>query len=81
MLFRFCHAAMDGFSYQLNVGLMKDIPILIYILLVWFSIKVLLQFISMAFSLDLLFNFGRSGVDVLAGFGANVGFVSSELCV
>ena len=42
---------------------------------------IMLQFISMAFSLDLLFNICLSGVDVLAGFGANVGFVSSELCV
>ena len=41
----------------------------------------LLQFISMAFSLGLLFIFARSGVDILAGFGANVGCVSSEIFV
>ena len=41
----------------------------------------LLQFISMAFSSGLLFIFARSGVDVLARFGANVGFVSSEIFV
>ena len=42
---------------------------------------ILLQFISMAFSLGLLVIFVRSGVDVLAGFGATVGFVSSEIFV
>ena len=42
---------------------------------------ILLQFISMAFSLGLLVIFARSGVDVLAGFGATVGFVSSEIFV
>ena len=37
----------------------------------------LFQFISVASSL--LFIFARSGVDVLAGFGANVGFISDQL--
>ena len=37
----------------------------------------LFQFISM--TLSLLFIFARSGVDVLAGFGANVGFISDQL--
>ena len=36
----------------------------------------------MALSLSLLFIFARSGVDVLAGFGANVGFISlDDICV
>ena len=35
----------------------------------------LFQFISMALSLSLLFTFARSAVDILAGFGANVGFI------
>ena len=41
----------------------------------------LLQLISIAFSLDLVLAFARSGVDVLAGFGANIGFWLSMLCV
>ena len=41
----------------------------------------LFQFLSMALSLSLLFIFARSGVDVLAGFGASVGFISSEIFV
>ena len=41
----------------------------------------LLQFISMAFSVGLLFIFARSRVDVLVGFGANAGFISSEIVV
>ena len=36
----------------------------------------LLQLISIAFSLDLVLAFAWSWVDVLAGFGANVGFWS-----
>ena len=40
----------------------------------------LFQFISMAL-LSLLFTFARSAVDILAGFGANVGFISSEIFV
>ena len=37
----------------------------------------------MAFSLalGLLFIFASSGVDILAGFGANVGFVPSDIFV
>ena len=41
----------------------------------------LLQLISIAFSLDLVLAFARSGVDVFAGLGANIGFWSCMLCV
>ena len=41
----------------------------------------LLQLISIAFSLDLVLAFAQSVVDVLAGFGANIGFWSRILCV
>ena len=34
-----------------------------------------LQLINIAFSLDFVLTFARSGVDVFAGLGANVGFV------
>ena len=34
----------------------------------------LLQLISIAFSLHLVLAFARSGVDMFAGFGANIGF-------
>ena len=51
----------------------------------WDTLLVLLmlfQFISMALRLSLLFIFARSGVDILAGFGANVGFISlHDICV
>ena len=41
----------------------------------------LFQFISMAL-LSLLFTFARSAVDILAGFGANVGFIwLDNICV
>ena len=43
MLFRFCHGASDGFSYQVSVVFMKEVPILVYILFIWFSSKVLLS--------------------------------------
>ena len=48
----------------------------------WDTLLVLLmlfRFIRTAFSLGLLVIFARSEVDVLAGFGANVGFISSEI--
>ena len=41
----------------------------------------LLQFISMAFTLSKFFPFARSGVNVLAGFGANVRCESSVVYV
>ena len=41
----------------------------------------LLQLITTAFSLDLVLAFARSGLDVLAGFGANMGFWSCMLSV
>ena len=45
------------------------------------ALLTLLQLITTAFSLDLVLAFARSGVDVLAGFGANIGFWSCMLCV
>ena len=49
----------------------------------WETLTVLLTLLqfSIAFSLDLVLAFVRSGVDVLAGFGANIGFWSCMLCV
>jgi hypothetical protein len=49
----------------------------------WETLTVLLTLLqfSIAFSLDLVLAFVRSGVDVLAGFGANMGFWSCMLCV
>ena len=50
----------------------------------WETLTVLLtvlQLISIAFSLDLVLAFARSGVDMFAGFGANIGFWSCMLCV
>ena len=41
----------------------------------------LLQLISIAFSLYFILAFARSGVDVFAGLGANVGFSSPMLFV
>ena len=49
----------------------------------WETLTVLLTLLqfSIDFSLDLVLAFARSGVDVLAGFGANIGFWSCMLCM